>query len=310
MRVLFVCSGNSKIGISPIVRSQGESLKHNKIEVAYFPIKGKGFRGYIKNIFQLRKYLSNNHYDLIHAHYSLSAICASFTFSKIPTVVSLMGSDIKLGRFWNVLIRVLSKYKWKTTIVKSERMKNSIGLLDALVIPNGVDFRQFKPIKKNIAQENIGYDPKKNHIIFVSNPDRYEKNFQLAQKAYSLVKDKNIELKVICTVSHNLLPYYYNTADVLLLTSLWEGSPNVIKEAMACNCPIVSTDVGDVKEVFGNTNGCYICSYDPEDVEEKIKIALDFGKRTNGRQRIIELGLDSDTVAQKIISVYKEVLNN
>ena len=96
--------------------------------------------------------------------------------------------------------------------------------------------------------------------------------------------------------------------ELVILTSLWEGSPNVIKEAMACNCPIVSTNVGDVRWVIGDTEGCYITSFDPEDVAEKIKLALEFGKRTNGRDRIIELGLDSETIAKRLIDIYSKVL--
>lgn len=99
-----------------------------------------------------------------------------------------------------------------------------------------------------------------------------------------------------------------NAPDILLLTSLWEGSPNVIKEAMACNCPILSADVGDGAKVIRKTDGCYICSYDPEDVAEKIKEALEFGKRTNGREKIKHL--DEKIIAQKIIGVYNEVLSN
>ena len=109
-----------------------------------------------------------------------------------------------------------------------------------------------------------------------------------------------------------MLNLYYNSADLLLLTSFHEGSPNVIKEAMACNCPIVSTDVGDVKRLFGEYTRClYIHSFDPIDVAEKIKQASSSAKKhgqTNGRERIIELGLDSNTIAEKIIEVYNEVL--
>jgi teichuronic acid biosynthesis glycosyltransferase TuaC len=94
---------------------------------------------------------------------------------------------------------------------------------------------------------------------------------------------------------------------VVLLTSLWEGSPNVIKEAMACNTPIVSTDVGDVKEIIGKTEGCFITSFDPEDVSDKIKKALEFGKRTTGREDIKHL--ESGVVAKRIIAIYKNVLD-
>src|SRR4030042_4531165 len=106
-----------------------------------------------------------------------------------------------------------------------------------------------------------------------------------------------------------MIIHYLNAADVLLLTSFHEGSPNVIKEAMACNCPVVSTDVGDVRWVVGNTSGYYISSFDPGELAEKIKLAIVFREKhrqTNGRDRISELGLDSETVAKKIIDVYKK----
>ena len=110
-------------------------------------------------------------------------------------------------------------------------------------------------------------------------------------------------------IDQEKLNLYYNAVDCLIPTSKYEGSPNVIKEAMACNCPIVSTDVGDVKWVIGETEGCYICSFEPEDVAEKIQKALNFGKRTNGRQRIMDLGLDSGSVAEKLHSLYREILH-
>lgn len=107
---------------------------------------------------------------------------------------------------------------------------------------------------------------------------------------------------------NDLIPYYLNAADTLLLTSKWEGSVNVIKEALACNLPIVSTDVGDVKLNISGVDGCYVCKQDVNDLTEKLNLALSFGQRTNGRQRIIELGLDSDTIAVKLIEVYNSLL--
>lgn len=99
-----------------------------------------------------------------------------------------------------------------------------------------------------------------------------------------------------------------NAADVLLLTSRYEGSPNVIKEAMACNCPIVATDVGDIRWIIGDTEGCYLTSFDPGDVASKLQLALKFGRRTRGRERLIELGLDSVSVAKRIVQLYQDVI--
>jgi glycosyltransferase involved in cell wall biosynthesis len=91
-----------------------------------------------------------------------------------------------------------------------------------------------------------------------------------------------------------------------------EGSPNVIKEAMACNCPIVATDVGDIRWVLGETEGCYISSFDTKEFADKIRLALKYSEtvgRTNGMKRIQELGLDSETIAKRIIDIYKKALN-
>jgi glycosyltransferase involved in cell wall biosynthesis len=109
------------------------------------------------------------------------------------------------------------------------------------------------------------------------------------------------------------LKFYYSSADLLLLTSFHEGSPNVIKEAMACNCPVVSTEVGDVRFLFGESDGHFISSFDPSDVAEKIQTALEYSQttgRTGGNSRIIQLGLDSERIAEKIIKLYNNVLLN
>ena len=180
----------------------------------------------------------------------------------------------------------------------------------ALIIPNGVDIYKIGEIEKqvHIKCRNTSTSIRNKIILFAAEPYRKSKNFNLANFAVNKI---NGNLKVVYNVSNEKIVKEMLLADVLLLTSLWEGSPNIVKEAMVCNCPIVATDVGNVRWLFGNEPGYFITSFDPEDVVDKIKQALEFSEkhgRTNGRQRIIELGLDSETVANKIIGVYEEVL--
>ena len=102
-----------------------------------------------------------------------------------------------------------------------------------------------------------------------------------------------------------------NGCDLALITSFNEGSCQFLKEAMSCNRPIVSTKVGDSEWIFGTTEGCYITRFDPEEVIINIQKALDFSQtkgQTNGRDRIIQLGLDSETIAGRVFEVYKKVL--
>ena len=306
MKVLIICSGNAIEGVSPVVRNQGESLKALGIDVEYYPVKGRGIRSYMKHIAYLKTHIKNTEYDLFHAHYSLSAIAATLAGAK-PLVVSLMGSDTHTNRIMKSIIKLFARESWAKVIVKSESMKNNIGVNSAVVIPNGVDIKKIKPAQMN------GRNDSSNTILFTSNPERPSKNYSLARNALSQLNGNHFNFKIVHSVSHRQIINELNNASMVLLTSRWEGSPNIVKEAMACNVPIVSTDVGDVQWLLGDVEGHYITSFDPEDVAYNIKKALEFSEkkgRTKGRERLIELGLDSETIANKIIDLYNSVLEN
>lgn len=305
MRVLFVSSG--RLGEpSPLVKNQGQSLVKVGVDVEYSTIEGKGVAGYLRAIPKLRERVKTGKYDVVHAHYSFSAFTASLA-GLFPLVVSLMGSDVYMSVLWRGFAKLFYWFRWNATIVKTERMKELLSIPNAHVIPNGVDLERFRPIDKETARKEIKYDRNKKLIIFISSPSRPEKNFALAQEAINRLKDSDVELMAVYNVKSEIIPYHINAADALILTSKWEGGVNVIKEAMACNCPIVTTDVGDVKWVIGQTEGCFVCNHNASDLADKIKLALAFGRKTNGRDRILELGLDSDTVAQKLIHIYKSI---
>ena len=281
MNILFVSSGNSKNGISLITYNQSLSLKEIGLNVDCFTIKGKGLIGYLKNINLFRKKVNLNHYDIIHAHYSLSGYFVFISNVKKPIIVSLMGSDVMAKAINRYIVKYFCKYKWHSVIVKSKLLSNKLRLDDAHIVPNGVDFTVFKPTDKKSAKRKMGLNLNKKYILFCANPNRPEKNFNLAKKAFDKLDYNDIELHCLDNIDYKMVPLYMNASDVILLTSLWEGSPNVIKEAMACNRPIVSTDVGDVKSIIEDTKGCYISTNNSNDIAKKITLALRF-KNTNG----------------------------
>ena len=129
---------------------------------------------------------------------------------------------------------------------------------------------------------------------------------RLAKSAISNINNCNfIELKGYEKEQINLI---LNASDLLLVTSFSETGPIIVKEALACNCPIISTNVGDVQKLIRNVQNCYLSSYNPEDIEKKINLVFRNNKRTNGHQVIKNFNLEN--IAYKIIHVYKNTLKN
>lgn len=322
MKVLFVSSGVANNGVCPIVKGQGESLIAKGVSLDFFTINKGGLRGYLLASFQLRKYLKNKNYDIIHAHYGLSGITALIAKRKEKLVVSFMGDDIvgsnnnkgKITFKSKVIAKInilIAKWFFNYIIVKSPEMFSKAKSIKKMaLIPNGVNLERFNVIDREKALAFTNLDSSKHHVLWISDPQRTEKNYRLAEDTFKLLEGQNIHLKVLKNIPNEQLPYYYNAADCLFLTSFHEGSPNVVKEAMACNCPIVSTAVGDVDLLFKNTSGNYLISYDKNVAVEQIKNAIKFrqiNKYSNGREKLISLQYDTSSVANKIISIYYEI---
>jgi len=311
MRVLFVSSSKRWDTISPVIENQGRALENEGIHIEYFTINTKNrysIKEYFKSCFILRKYINKNKYDIIHAHYFYNGIVSTFAVNK-PVVLSLMGSDVHGSRLNRIIIKLFYSDLWDKIIVKSNNLKNLLKLKNIRVIPNGVDLSLFKLMERCKARSVVNFD-NKIYILFVGDPKNPNKNFNLAKRAVGLISNKNTVLKVINGVDNSILPYYYNAADILLFTSKNEGSPNVIKEAMACNLPIISTDTGDVKERISEVKNSYICDFDAYEMYSKINLVLSNQSRSNGRDVILKQKLDSKSTSKQIIELYKQTIND
>ncbi len=256
IKVLFIRSGNK--GQHPITQNQGDSLQAIGCEMYYFNVVGKGWWGYLKNLPALKRQISIVQPDVLHAHYSLCGFLATLVFFRGPLVVSLMGSDvITSGKFFKRIIKFFIRHWWDLVIVKSQEMRDLLKGEQVLIFPNGVNPIDFYPMDKKMARQKLGWPEDVFIPLFPSDPLRTEKNYPLFKSVVELMAGKGfrIEEKHLFNLSKVEMNLYYNAADVLILTSQYEGSPNVIKEAMFCQCPFVSVDVGDVAYWIKKTNG-------------------------------------------------------
>ena len=302
---------------SPVV-SQIESLRRNGVSIDILNLDAtENILKYITGIFKIRKIIMQEKYDLIHAHYSYCGLCSVFQ-KRVPLLVSFMGNDLfgvinrngrqTPGGIFNLITSRILIRLTHTIIVKSRRMSDIINRKNVFIVPNGVDFSKFKPLQKEPIQKDPE-SPQMKKILFIGNPKSQTKNYPLAMKAVEIVKTEmpQIELLVICGIDQEQVAKYMGSSDLLLHTSLQEGSPNVVKEALACNLRVVSTDVGDVSELINGIKGCYITSYDPEDIARKIKSALNSKGTINSRDKIQHLEIN--IIAKRIILIYESIID-
>ena len=116
-----------------------------------------------------------------------------------------------------------------------------------------------------------------------------------------------VGLQTLGGVRHDDVPLWINAADAVVLTSVYEGSPNVVKETLACNVPLVSVDVGDVRERIEGVDGCAIAARTAEDVAAKLAHVLERGRRTEGRERAAEVSLER--INARLLEIYDTVTN-
>lgn len=246
--------------------------------------------------------------DLIHVMYGgVMASLATRSIIDRPTVVTFHGSDLLGDHTDGYLRRLLASYGvWAShqaalratgIVVVSKQLKESlprpVNRNKVRIIPCGIDLEVFRPLNREQCQTKLGWSGERFHILFASNFDYPVKRPELAKAAYDTAKGLglNAEFHYLSGVPYNEVPIWLNASDVLLLTSLHEGSPTVVKEALACRLPIVSVDVGDVRERIQGISECHIALADPLDLAKKLLKVHFLGHRIQGQIDVKELSL-------------------
>jgi teichuronic acid biosynthesis glycosyltransferase TuaC len=316
MKVLIVCSGNApnfKFAIDQaFIYDQVNSISNHYPEIIfdYFFIKGNGVTGYLKNLKKLKRHIRSGKFDIIHAHYGLSG-ALSVLQHRVPVIITFHNGETR--SFFPNLISSFASLIAAHSIYVAGHIYSKCYFKKkrkASIIPCGVSLSVINIQDKNLCQEEMQVDKKKINILFGSAFDNKIKNYALAKESCAMLNREDIHLIELKGYSREQVSKLINSCDLAILTSKSEGSPQFIKEAMACNLPVVATRVGDIEWLFGNTEGYFITSFDPHEIAEKIKLAIEFSRskvRTHGRERIIAIGLDNENISKKIVGIYNKI---
>ena len=319
MRVLIVSRYRKQYAthVLPFVAEQFASLKDAGCEAELFLLQGN----YWKQWKALRRKIREFKPDVIHAHYGLSCLLTNMATRRVPVVSTYHGSDINLPKVRSFSKMAMRLSAWN--IFVSKKNMALAGVVEgkkASLVPCGIniplpwnDLQKQKVEQLTLNQWVETIMPKgKKYVLFAGAFDNAIKDPERAKQTMNELTNEGInaeliELKGYTRDQVNALMY---NCDAFLMTSKTEGSPQVIKEALACGCPIVSVDVGDVKERLEGVEGCYVVeSRKPMDIAEALRKALAFDGKTNGREKIIEFGLTNELVAKQIIETYEDIIN-
>ena len=309
------------------VEQQIASLRRSgvTVDLLFVDRLGRGLRAYWGLAAEVRRRVRKIRPDLVHVMYGgwMSDVVTR-ALRDVPVVVSFCGSDLLGQREGGWIRRVAARYGvlasgWAAlravaVIVKSESLRRALpsGLDPARVwlIPNGIDLDRFRPLDPARCREKLGWDPRMRHVLFPASPDNRVKRFPLAAAAVERLRQEGmpIEIHALRGVPHSEVPVWLNAADCLLLTSEHEGSPNIVKEALACNRPVVSVDVGDVRQRLAGVSGCVVSAADPGSLASSLAGALAASPsegRPTGRSAVGELSLE--VIAARVLGVYVAV---
>jgi glycosyltransferase involved in cell wall biosynthesis len=310
-----------------VVEQQVRSLRELgvEVEVLHFDRKALGpgvYRGLDQT---LRRSVGAFRPDVIHLTYGgVMAYLATRAVRDRPILVYFRGSDLlgsraePLARRFTIWLGVLASRRAASraagAIVDSENLRAALPKGAAggnvWIVPSGIDLASFRPLDRERCRSELGWSANSKQVLFTASPLRQEKRFPLAEAAVARLRagGREVDLRVLDGVAHEDVPTWMNASDVVLLTSTHEGSPNAVKEALACNVPVVSVDAGDVRERLAGVAGCEIAEPTAEDLAKKLELVLSAGGRVDARGTLAEISVER--TGERLVEIYRMLVEH
>lgn len=303
----------------PFVRREADALRAAGHDVQIFGFDNTSYARFLAEAMMLRRVVGALNPDLVHAQFGkFTALLAAL--SGRPFVITFRGTDINHNTRYSWLrsalglaaSQVAGLFARGIVCVSREIQEKVLACRwrPSIVVPTGVDLQLFRPMDRAAARQRLGYRPEERIVLFNAGKNPVVKDPELAAAAVCEAKAKLAVIRFVVldgTAQPSDIPLYMNAADVLLVTSRTEGSPTVVQEAMACNLPVVSVDVGDVRERLEGVAGCKVLdTRSPAELGAALAAVLTEGNRSDGRAHAHSLGIDA--IATRLSEFYRRVL--
>jgi glycosyltransferase involved in cell wall biosynthesis len=309
VKILFVTNmypSPAKPAFGAFVRQQAQGLRRLGHIVDIVNIRGfKSSFNYLIGAIEVRRRTRAMPYDIVHAHYGLSGVPASCRVGA-PLVITLHGSDV-LGSAFERFVSRAACHLADAVIVVSEEMKRRI---HGTVIPCGVDLNVFTPHDRSEARRRLALPPHKRLILFPFDPARRVKRYDLARAAVNQLQQEAIDVELVTAfnVDNSEMPWYYSAADAMILCSDREGSPTSVKEALACNLPVVATAVGDLPILLRGVLGTRLTTPQIQDIAHNLREVLAESEHSGCSGRQAMEAYHQARIIGMVVDVYKRAL--
>jgi glycosyltransferase involved in cell wall biosynthesis len=305
------------------VRDEAGALRRTGLDVDVYFVNGRASKlNYARMLPGFLARTRRQRYDVIHVHHSFCGLVATlqravpvvWTFHEGEisgdTADALREKPIKHLAYSRRMKRYVAR-RVDAVVVVAEHLRGPLGRPDALWLPAGVDWDLFAPADTAEAKRQLGLSAARRYVLFPASPSRVEKRYDLARRAVETLKQRwpdarDVELIALDNVPHERVPMFMNASEVMLMTSAFEASPVTIREALSCNVPVVSTDVGDARTVMDGIAGCRIVEPDPARIAEALRSVLAEPRRVQSRERMRAYSLE--TVAAALTTLYERVV--
>lgn len=300
LRVLQVATSDRSFFQQQVSSLEERGVSCTTVTVPRPGAAGRGPREYARFYGETLRRALDGH-DIVHANYGLVGPFA-LALPVRPVVLTLWGSELMGETGWLDRWSRFAARHSDAVVVPSRRLSRELDRPHE-VVPFGVDTELFRPIDRKLARQRVGWESDEFQVLFPYDPDRAVKNYPLAERVVDQIP-ADVTLRTVSGVPYEEMPYYMNASDALLVTSARESGPMVVREAAACNVPVVSTDVGFAADALAGVADSHIATSE-SDLVAHLESVLGGDGRSDARQTVDTLGLDR--MAEQLVETYRTV---